>query len=227
MTENNNEIILTMSMKKYILTIVLSILLTGIAAIAVSNFDFDSGVNPGVIGAAIGTLLSQFSKIKKIKELKIDTNKYFNFKYEIMTSLIIFSVLILDGMFFKSILIQILSILMVIWGAGLFISSTIKYFKKRPIVLINYHGIKSDFGIFSPKVDMLKWEEVKEVFKYEDISGECIGILPQNMKSILGERSWVKRLLIGSPKILTIYQRQIPIDINDLYIEIKSRLIAT
>ncbi|GAA0179446.1 hypothetical protein SH2C18_23130 [Clostridium sediminicola] len=227
MTENNNEIVLTMSMKKYILTVVFCIFIIATGGIAVLRLDFDCSDSLVVIAVAIGTLLSQIHRIEKIKESKIDTNKYFNFKYDVLTSIIIFSVLILDGMFFKNILIHILAILMCIFGLQLLVSTTIKYFKKRPIVLINYYGIKRDFDIFSPELDILKWEEVKEVFKYEDISGKCIGILPENMKSILGERSWIRRLLIGKPKILTICQREITTDIDDLYTEIKNRLIVT
>lgn len=227
MTENNNEIILTMSMKRYILTVVFCIFIITIGGIIVTNFHFDSSDSLELIAIAIGALLSQIYRIEKIKQSKIDTNKYFNFKNEIMTSLIIFSVLILDRMFLKSILIHILSVLIVILAARVFISSTIKYFKKRPFVLINYRGIKIDFGIFSREVDMIKWEDVKEVFKYKDISGENIGILPQNMKSVLKERSWIEGLLIGRPKILIINQSQITIDIDDLYFEIKNRLIVS
>lgn len=225
MTENNNEIILTISKKKYILVVVLCIFLIAIGMIAILDGDFNYSVLPGLIGGAIGGSLSQFSRIKRIKKSIIDTDKYFDFKGEIKTSVIIFSVLILVGILFKRIFIKVLFMLIVILGVCLFILSTINYFKKKPVVIINDYGIKDDFNIFSPKVDMLKWGEVKEVFKYEDAAGKAIGILPQNMKNILGHGNWFTRFLIGNPKILTIYQRQISMDINDLYIEIKTRLI--
>ncbi|GAA0180078.1 hypothetical protein SH2C18_28310 [Clostridium sediminicola] len=225
MTENNNEIRLTMSKGKYITAIVICIIIIGFGTVFFLEKDFNSNIIPAIIGVGIGLYLSIFPRMKKIKKSGIDVDKYFDFKFEMMMNFIIFFIFVLGTVAFRKIFLKVLSILLVIFGVLLLVDSTINYFKKRPMVIINDYGIKFYFSIFALKVDMLKWEEVKEVFKYEDTNGKAIGILPKNMKNILGNRIWVKILFVGNPKIFTIHQRQSSMDIDDLYIEIKTRMI--
>ncbi|GAA0178441.1 hypothetical protein SH2C18_14980 [Clostridium sediminicola] len=71
---------------------------------------------------------------------------------------------------------------------------------------------------------MLSWTEVEEVFIYNDNGNKIIGIYPSNMKEVLNKMSLLRRVMLGSPKIISIPKNAISVDIDDLYIEIMIRM---
>ncbi|SHI04036.1 STM3941 family protein [Clostridium grantii] len=146
-------------------------------------------------------------------------NKYFDFKGEIKTEIIILAVIILKSLFLK-----FFGLLMIIFSLWILGSNTIDYLKKKPLMVINDSGIKININAVYAKIDMLMWSEVEEVFTYNDNGYKSIGIYSSNMKEILSKISLFRRFMLGSTKIITIPKNAISMDIDDLYIEIKSRM---
>jgi ribonuclease J len=170
------------------------------------------------------TLLTSYFRRKRLKKAKIDVNKYFDFKGEIKTEIITLLVIILAVIILKSLFLKVFGLLMIIFSLWILGSNTIDYLKKKPLMVINDSGIKININAVYAKIDMLMWSEVEEVFTYNDNGYKSIEIYSSNMKEILSKISLFRRYMLGSTKIITIPKNAISMDIDDLYIEIKSRM---
>ncbi|WP_461205808.1 STM3941 family protein [Clostridium sp. DL1XJH146] len=229
MIENNNELILILSKRKYIIRVLCCIILLGIG-ISIMSFDFQrildmyNYIFPVFLIFGVLPVLDTYGRRKRLKKSKIDINKYFNFIGEIKTEIVIFLIIILVARTLKSFFYKIFGILVIILSLWMLAVNTINYLKKKPLLLINDCGIKININATYSNMYMLNWDEVEEVFIYNDNGYKTIGIYPSNMKEVLSKMSLLRRAMLGSPKIISISKNDISMDIDDLYIEIMIRM---
>ncbi|WP_461205816.1 hypothetical protein [Clostridium sp. DL1XJH146] len=162
MTENNNELILILSKRKYIIRVLCCIILLGIGIIMMS-FDFQrifdtyNYLFPAFVVSTVMPVLSTYVRRKRLKKSKIDINKYFNFIGETKTQIVTLLGMILTAIILKSFFFKIFGILMIIFSLWMLVANTIDYLKKKPLLVINDSGIKININATYSNMYMLNW----------------------------------------------------------------------
>ncbi len=95
--------------------------------------------------------------------------------------------------------------------------------KPNPAIIVGREGIRDNASLFSG--ELLLWEEIADVFPYEDQRATFLGIALKDPEAFLSRQGWIKALVMkrnmrrnGSP--VGIPQGVLPVTVDELISQI-------